>query len=388
MWIKKTVAMLVALGIMLCGVSGALAEDDVVADLLYYFLGDSAEQGEEAEAPQQTAPEQADAANEESADYVDGEDYMDEDTGEYGFDEEEEEIVVDKLVEVTDYAVNENLPDDWTNVLLLGTDSRGSTKYLRTDTMIVLSVNANTNEAKMTSILRDTWVEIPEYGWQKLNAACVYGGPELTMRTINQYFGLNLKSYALVNMQCLVNIVDALGGVRLDISPAEAGAMNRLITSDAEASDGNRNFATDKVHSGEQVLLNGKQTLAYARIRKLDTDYAYRPPAHRADHHRAADAAGERVQPGHPCDRHAAICRDEPELRPDHDHRRRVHEAGFGQPCRVPYSRRRHLRGGHVRQHLVHQARFRGQRRPGEAVYLWGVIPLIPDREQPRARAL
>ncbi|MBQ8110304.1 MAG: LCP family protein [Clostridia bacterium] len=274
MWIKKTVAMLVALGIMLCGVSGALAEDDVVADLLYYFLGDSAEQGEEAEAPQQTAPEQADAANEESADYVDGEDYMDEDTGEYGFDEEEEEIVVDKLVEVTDYAVNENLPDDWTNVLLLGTDSRGSTKYLRTDTMIVLSVNANTNEAKMTSILRDTWVEIPEYGWQKLNAACVYGGPELTMRTINQYFGLNLKSYALVNMQCLVNIVDALGGVRLDISPAEAGAMNRLITSDAEASDGNRNFATDKVHSGEQVLLNGKQTLAYARIRKLDTDYA------------------------------------------------------------------------------------------------------------------
>ena len=274
MWIKKTVAMLVALGIMLCGVSGALAEDDVVADLLYYFLGDSAEQGEEAEAPQQTAPEQADAANEESADYVDGEDYMDEDTGEYGFDEEEEEIVVDKLVEVTDYAVNENLPDDWTNVLLLGTDSRGSTKYLRTDTMIVLSVNANTNEAKMTSILRDIWVEIPEYGWQKLNAACVYGGPELTMRTINQYFGLNLKSYALVNMQCLVNIVDALGGVRLDISPAEAGAMNRLITSDAEASDGNRNFATDKVHSGEQVLLNGKQTLAYARIRKLDTDYA------------------------------------------------------------------------------------------------------------------
>ena len=274
MWIKKTVAMLVALGIMLCGVSGALAEDDVVADLLYYFLGDSAEQGEEAEATQQTAPEQADAANEEIADYVDGEDYMDEDTGEYGFDEEEEEIVVDKLVEVTDYAVNENLPDDWTNVLLLGTDSRGSTKYLRTDTMIVLSVNANTNEAKMTSILRDTWVEIPEYGWQKLNAACVYGGPELTMRTINQYFGLNLKSYALVNMQCLVNIVDALGGVRLDISPAEAGAMNRLITSDAEASDGNRNFATDKVHSGEQVLLNGKQTLAYARIRKLDTDYA------------------------------------------------------------------------------------------------------------------
>ena len=237
-------------------------------DLILYFLGDGegpteAYSGEETPAeayPAEEAPAEAPVEGGEEEIYV--------------IDEEEEELVVEDLVEVTDFAVTEGLPDEWTNILLLGTDSRGSTKYLRTDTMIVLSINKSAGAAKMTSIMRDTWVEIADRGWQKLNAACVYGGPELTMRTINQYFGLNLKYYALVNMKCLVEIVDSLGGVRMDLSPAEAGAMNRLITSDAESGDGNAAFATAKVHSGTQVLLNGKQTLAYSRIRKLDTDYA------------------------------------------------------------------------------------------------------------------
>ena len=267
---KKMIAALLALCLLLCGAlsgmaEGEVAEDnaaegDVAADLLKYFLG--FDDGETA----------ADAYDE---DYEDYEDHGEGDDDAYLYDEgEEEEIVVDELIEVNDYAINESLPDNWTNILLLGTDSRGSNKYLRTDTMIVLSINPETSKAKLTSILRDTWIEIPGYDGQKLNAACVYGGPELTMRMINQYFGLNLRYYALVNMKCLVALVDSLGGVRLDISRAEAGAMNRLIVSDVEAQDGNRYFATSKVHSGEQVLLNGKQALAYMRIRKLDTDYA------------------------------------------------------------------------------------------------------------------
>lgn len=274
MKLKKVIAALVALCLMLCGTMGALAEDDVVLDLLNYFLGGDAQQAQDA--PAEEVPTETPADGTPAADDVAEEDYDEgaEDGEVYVFDEEEEEIVVDELVQVDDYAVNENLPENWTNILLLGTDSRGSTKYLRTDTMIMLSINKQTNEAKLTSFLRDTWVEIPGYNWQKLNAACVYGGPELTMRIINQYYGMNLEYYALVNMQCLVEIVESLGGVRLDVSRAEAGAMNRLIDSDAEAKDGNRRFATSKVHSGEQVLLNGKQTLCYMRIRKLDTDYA------------------------------------------------------------------------------------------------------------------
>ena len=129
----------------------------------------------------------------------------------------------------TDLSITEGLSKSWLNILLLGTDSRGTTKYLRTDTMVILSVNEGTGAVKLTSLMRDIWVEIPEYGGQKLNAACVYGGPELTVKMINEYFGLNIRDYALVNMKCLVEIVDSLGGIQLDVSPAEAEAINKLI---------------------------------------------------------------------------------------------------------------------------------------------------------------
>ena len=202
-----------------------------------------------------------------------GADTYDDDEFDYLYDDDEEPFVVDEHVEVSDLAITEGLSDDWTNILLLGTDARGDTKYLRTDTMVVLSINRKTSQAKMASIMRDIWVQIPDYGGQKLNAACVYGGPELTMRTINEYFGLNIEKYALVNMKCLVAIVDALGGLELDITPSESGAISRLNASSAGASDGSGKYVSSGVSSGSQVTLDGKQVLAYSRIRKSDSDY-------------------------------------------------------------------------------------------------------------------
>lgn len=154
------------------------------------------------------------------------------------------------------------------NILLLGSDSRTDEKHTLTDTMIVLSVNSGTGEAKLTSIMRDIWVNIPGHGGQKLNAACVYGGPELTMQVINDNFKLNLKSYVLVNMTCLAEMVDMLGGLRLDFDESERAAMNRIMEKYSSLS--NNDPVTE---SGSQILLNGNQALAYARIRKLDSDY-------------------------------------------------------------------------------------------------------------------
>ncbi len=263
--IKRATALAVSLCLMVFGAFGALAEQedvDVIGDLLKYFLG-ATQQAQEEEPVQDDAAEAY--ANPE--DYVAGEE-------EYVFgDYEEEDFAVEKHVEVTDLAVTPGLSEDWLNILLMGTDSRGSTKFLRTDTMIILSINSNTNEVKMTSVMRDTWVQLPEYGGQKLNAACVYGGPELTMRTINENFGLNIQNYALVNMNCLVAIVDALGGIRLDVSAAESRAISYLSAEDAKSPNGEKKYATS-VPSGNQVLLNGKQVLAYSRIRKSDSDYA------------------------------------------------------------------------------------------------------------------
>ena len=263
---KRAAALFVALCLLACGAFGAAAEQaekvDVIADLLNYFLGVGEPEEEE------TQP------NESAESYADPEDYV-EGEEEYVFDSYDDvgEIEVDKHVEVDDLSITPGLSDDWLNILLLGSDARGNTKFLRTDTMIIMSVNATTSQVKLTSVMRDIWIELPEYGHQKLNAACVYGGPELTMRMINEYFGMNIQYYALVNMKCLVSIVDALGGLKLDVSRAESRAISRLSAEDALSPNGESKFATS-VPAGNQVLLNGKQVLAYSRIRKSDSDYA------------------------------------------------------------------------------------------------------------------
>ena len=184
-------------------------------------------------------------------------------------DSEDQEVVIDQLLTVDDYAVTEGLPDDWLNILLLGTDVRDTTDYGRTDSMIVLSVNLATKEAKLTSFMRDIWVSMHGRSSKgKLNAACVYGGPELTMRTINENFGLNLKYYALVNLSCMADIIDLLGGLYLDVTEAERKALNKGLF-DLSSMPGMEQLE----ESGEQVLLNGNQAVAFARIRQIDSDY-------------------------------------------------------------------------------------------------------------------
>lgn len=270
MRIKKIFAATLALCLMLNCALGALAADDIVSEMLKYYLGLSDENGNPVEPDEAQEGEPADFVIGEPAPELSGED----DDEVYVVDEDEEEIVADEIIAVEDLSIKEGLSDEWNNILLLGTDSRTTARYSRTDTMIIMSINPASGEAKLTSIMRDTWVQIPGHGGAKLNAACVYGGPEMTVRCINENFGMNIQYYALVNMQCLVDIVETLGGIRLDVSRSESKAMNQLISSDAKSGDANARFATSQVQSGSQVLLNGKQVLAYTRIRKLDSDYA------------------------------------------------------------------------------------------------------------------
>lgn len=174
------------------------------------------------------------------------------------------------IVSAEDYAVTENLSDEWWNILLLGTDNRDEIKggYSRTDSMIILSVNLGTKHAKLTSLMRDTWVPIPGHGKNKLNAASVFGGPELTMRTINEQFGTNIENYVLINITGLADVIDVLGGVELTITEAERKAINKGLF------DLSSRSGMEKVEkSGENILLNGNQAVAYSRIRMIDSDY-------------------------------------------------------------------------------------------------------------------
>ena len=158
----------------------------------------------------------------------------------------------------------------WENILLLGTDVRDSAaSYGNSDSMIVLSVNYATHEAKLTSFMRDLWVKIPGVkGENKLNAACLHGGPKLTVRTLNQYFDLNLEHYVMVNLSCMAEVIDQLGGLRLDVTEAERAALNKGLFDLSS-----RSGMEELEKSGAQVQLNGNQAVAFARIRRIDSDY-------------------------------------------------------------------------------------------------------------------
>ncbi len=185
----------------------------------------------------------------------------------------EEPIIVDELVDVDNLMINDELDSEgWWNILLLGSDSRNMANYYGlTDSIVILSVHPEDNTAKLTSIMRDTWVNIFGVGEGKINAANVYGGPELIMRTVNEYFGMNITQYVLVSMQSLVNIIDQIGGITIDVTSAEMKKINQQLQYDAN--DFRLNNYAELTTYGEGTQLNGNQALAYARIRALDNDY-------------------------------------------------------------------------------------------------------------------
>ena len=186
----------------------------------------------------------------------------------------EQEEVVDEMYTVSDFAITEGLPDNWVNILLLGTDVKYTEytkgQYGRSDSMIVMSINLATKQAKLTSFMRDIWVDKlhgVEKG-NKLNSACMYGGPALVMRTLNELFGLNLQYYALVNLSSMAEIIDLLGGLDLDVTEVEMKALNKGLFDLSPLS------GMEKLEEyGTGVHLNGNQATAFARIRKIDSDY-------------------------------------------------------------------------------------------------------------------
>ncbi len=159
--------------------------------------------------------------------------------------------------------------EDWMNILLLGCDSYTKNSRQRTDSMIILSLNTRTNRVKMTSLMRDTWITVPGHtNHRKLTELCAVGGPDLTIRAINDNFDMNIEKYALISLEGIAEVIDLLGGVELDVTEAERKALNKGLF-DLSSLSGMEQLE----ESGEQVHLNGNQATAFARIRKIDSDY-------------------------------------------------------------------------------------------------------------------
>lgn len=157
------------------------------------------------------------------------------------------------------------------NILLVGVDggSQREGEITRSDTMMLLTIDDNNRQLKLSSFLRDTYIEIPGYKWDKLNASQSHGGTQLLVDTLEYNFGIDIDNYMLVNFDMFITIVDSLGGVNVEVTDKEAEYINsKDHMTEVEASA----FPED-IQSGESVHLTGAQALWYARIRYLDSDF-------------------------------------------------------------------------------------------------------------------
>ncbi len=163
--------------------------------------------------------------------------------------------------------------DGVTNILLIGNDSRLGGEDGRSDAMILVSVSKNTGKILMTSILRDVYVEIPGHSSNRLNAAYAFGGAELLMETIEKNFDIPVHRYVLVNFEAFANVVDAVGGVDLELSADEIMWVNAYLNEYNELTG--REFGYDYIYQfeGGMVHLNGAQALAYSRNRYIGSDF-------------------------------------------------------------------------------------------------------------------
>ena len=159
------------------------------------------------------------------------------------------------------------------NILLLGNDSRQQGSDGRSDAMILLSISNETKTIHLTSLLRDMYVEIPGYKNNRLNAAYAYGGPELLMEVLELNFRIDVNRYASVNFQAFANLVDAVGGVDLELTNQEVQYINGFLV-EYNMLEGNPQGThyLDESLSG-MVHLNGPQALSYCRNRLIGNDF-------------------------------------------------------------------------------------------------------------------
>lgn len=157
------------------------------------------------------------------------------------------------------------------NILIFGIDQGDMDSVhsgsLNTDTIMIATLNTKDKTVKVTSILRDMYVELDDGAGRKLNSVYAIGrktgqGPELLMHTIEDYYKIDLMGYAYVKLEAFEQVVDILGGVTIELGSKEANYLN---TTNYITNPSNRNLRTGINH------MNGNQVAGYCRVRKVET---------------------------------------------------------------------------------------------------------------------
>ena len=148
------------------------------------------------------------------------------------------------------------------NILLVGAEIEKDEEYGRSDSMIVVSIDTRHKKIKLTSFLRDIWVEIPNYGYERLNVSYAMGGPKLLIETIEGNFGINIDRYIMVDYKGFSSIINILGGIELELTAEEIDYINWQMYKNNQVDT--RHYMTDKPGL---VRLDGREALWHARNR-------------------------------------------------------------------------------------------------------------------------
>lgn len=159
-----------------------------------------------------------------------------------------------KQINTTIEESEKNKKNGITNILLVGVDGNNMEKGNRSDAMMIATIDEKNNDIRITSLARDTYVDIEGYSTEKLTHAYAYEGASLLINTIKNNFGIDVDKYVAVSFESFEKIIDILGGVEINVSEKEVSQINGVN------------------NSGIQTL-NGSQALAYSRIRYIDSAY-------------------------------------------------------------------------------------------------------------------
>lgn len=181
----------------------------------------------------------------------------------------EEDTIVENVKVQLDEKVVEKLKGYW-NIALFGVDSRyASTESALSDTIIIASINKDTKDVKLVSVYRDTYLDHGNGEFRKANEAYIMGGAERAINMLNRNLDLDITNFVTVNMNVLAEVVNAIGGVEIDVREEEIEHLNNY------QNEGSQITGLDKIpvtYAGPQTL-NGLQAMSYCRIRYIGLDY-------------------------------------------------------------------------------------------------------------------
>lgn len=162
-----------------------------------------------------------------------------------------------------------------TNILLVGTDGANVERSNRSDSVMLVTIDNKNKDIKISSIARDTYVDIPGHSTEKLTHAYAYGGIDLLKQVFEVNFNIKVDKYIAVNFVSFMDIMDEIGGVEVNVEEKDVNEINKYIDACYDYYyDRKDEIEKQYITKAGKQRLNGYQALAFSRIRYTDSAYA------------------------------------------------------------------------------------------------------------------